>query len=79
MTKWEVQNSLKELIGEFTTIRSEIKELIDYYMMDEDGQVIVEDFGEYIAVEFEDEDGIDEEVLVYYQNAGSTWYISKVA
>ena len=79
MTQREVANSLKGLIGEWTTVREELAELVEYFMTDDDEQVRVEDFGEYIAVEFEDDNGEDREVLVYCENAGSTWYISKVA
>ncbi len=79
MYRSEVAEILDELIGEWTTVREELEYTVREKMEETGIEFSVEDFGECIAVDFEDDDGYDREVVVYYNLVGrNTWTINKV-
>ena len=77
MTRKETVQWLRaRLIGDFTTVQEEILEMV------KEATVMfaysVEDFGEYVTVCYEDEDDEDMEIVVMYEQTGSTWVITDV-
>ena len=78
MYRNEVINTLNELASVWTTVREEIEYMIRDKMEECGIPFCVEDFGDYICVDFEDCDGYDRAVRVDYQLVGSnTWIINR--
>lgn len=79
MYKREVVAALKKLVGEWTTVRDEIRDMVIDLMENEDIECWIDDCGDYVSVGFENPDGNETEVCVRYELVGrSTWTVTKI-
>lgn len=79
MYKNEVAAVLRKLVGQWTTVREEVRDLVIDAMEEEDLECWIDDFGDYVSVGFENPDGVDCEVCVRYELVGhNTWTITKI-
>lgn len=79
MFKNEVVSMLEELIGNWSTDKNDIQDMVADIMENADVDFCAEDFGDYVSVQFEDDDENDEEVIVQYELVGrNTWTVVRV-
>ena len=79
MYKNEVAAVLRKLVGQWTTVREEVRDLVIDVMEEEDLECWIDDCGDYVSVGFENPDGVDCEVYVRYELVGrNTWTITKI-
>lgn len=78
MTKGEVINSLKGLVGEWSEDRAELVDRVEYWVIDDTEVCKLEDYGGYILIRFLDDDEIERAVLVEIEPHDG-WQITRVA
>lgn len=78
MYKQEVAAVLRKLVGEWTTVREEIRDMVIDLMEEEDVECWIEDCGDYVCVGFENPDGVDTEVCVGYEIVGRSWTVTRI-
>ena len=79
MYRGEVLNTLRLMISEWSTEKSYFEDMIGNLMDYDDIEYYIEDLGDKMSVQFEDEEGKDQEILVKYMLTGTnTWSVYDV-
>ena len=74
----EVIEELKQLVGEWSTKKEDLQELVEEAIAGMHMGALVEDCGEFMVVSFEDPDGKEKEVSVDYELVGRTYTVTAV-
>ena len=73
-----LRKMMEQLVGEFSTVREELIEEVEQFCEENEIDVFVEDLDECISVQFDNEYDEEDEMFVYIESAGRTFYISHI-